>query len=319
MPTPLPVRSARSEWAFCFLYMKLQFNKPPLSYKEQVEQLKTRGLIIDDELIALHLLENLSYFRLSGYWYPLLQDKTNHIFKPGSQLSTAFALYCFDRELRNLVLKEVEKIEIAVRAKMIYILSHSHGAFWFENPVIFSDQQTHSKSVLNMKQDYSNSDEQFIKAFKNKYSNPLPPSWMMMEITSFGTLSRLYKNLKPGHAKRTIAHYFGIDDKTFESWLHSLVYLRNVCAHHARLWNRVMSIQPRFPSSPKKQWLTNNSAPNNRTYYILSMILFFLQTVNLYHTFLNKFHLLLAKYPNIDLKSMGFDINYNNEPLWKLP
>src|SRR5690554_3702264 len=108
---------------------KVPFNKPPLTYSQQLQQLKERGLVIENEEKALHLLVSISYYRLSGYWYPLLQDKHQHIFKDESSLETAFKLYCFDRELRKLVLSELEKIEIAVRAKMIYELSLKHGPF----------------------------------------------------------------------------------------------------------------------------------------------------------------------------------------------
>ena len=76
-----------------------------------------------DEDKALHLLENISYYRFSGYWYPLLTDKENHVFKPNVDFETAFSLYKFDRELRKLIISELEKIEVAVRSKMAYIMS----------------------------------------------------------------------------------------------------------------------------------------------------------------------------------------------------
>lgn len=176
---------------------KIPFNKPPLTYSQQLQQLKDRGLTVENKKRALHLLESISYYRLSGYWYPLLQDKKNHIFKADAQFDTAFRLYCFDRELRKLVLAELEKIEVAVRAKMIYVLSHKHGAFWFSNPTIFRNPIKHADSITKIGQEYSRSDEEFIKAFTDKYSDPLPPSWISIEITSFGTLSMLYTNLLP--------------------------------------------------------------------------------------------------------------------------
>ncbi len=139
---------------------------------------------------------------------------------------------------------------------------------------------------------------------------------MMLELTSFGTLSLLFKQLKDGKDKRAIANYFGLDDKTFASWLHSIVYVRNICAHHTRLWNRVMSIQPRIPKSPRKQWLNNNSIPNNRCYFILSCILYLLQSVNPNNHFATRMDDLLKKYPNVDPLAMGFPSNWKTEPLW---
>ena len=79
---------------------------------------------------------------------------------------------------------------------------------------------------------------------------------MMLEVSSFGVLSSLYSQLKPGRDKRDIANYFGLSDKALVSWLHCIVYLRNICAHHSRLWNREMRIQPVIPISPHKPFLT---------------------------------------------------------------
>lgn len=297
---------------------KVPYTKPFLSLTDQLKQLKSRGLIIENESKSLHLLEVVSYYRLSGYWYPLLSDKANHVFKPTATFDTAFKIYCFDRELRKMVLSELEKIEVAIRAKATYILSEAHGSFWFLDAALFSDPVKHAESLSNIGKEFARSDEEFIRAFRNKYTDPLPPSWMVMEITSFGSLSMLYSNLKPGKEKRDIAHYFGLADSVLKTWLHSIVYLRNVCAHHTRLWNRAMSIRPQMPITPLKQWLTNTSVPNNRAYFILSMINYLLQTVNPNNTFKNRFRDLLAKYPNIDVKAMGFPLNWDQETLWKI-
>lgn len=298
--------------------MSLQpFNKPPLTYLEQLQQLENRGLIIPNQQKTIHLLESISYYRLSGYWYPLLADKQNHIFKQNVTFDTAFNLYCFDRELRVLIIKELEKIEVSIRAKMMYLLSHQNGAFWYQDTNLFKNQIKHSKNLVKLDEEYNRSDADFIISFKNKYSNPLPPSWMLLELTSFGTLSSLYSNLKPTRTKRDIANYFGLNESTFVSWMHSVVYIRNVCAHHSRLWNRVMSIQPIRPNNPTKDWLQNNTIPNNKTYFILSMILYLLQTINPNNTFSNRFKNLLEKYPNVDTRAMGFPNNWRDENLWK--
>jgi len=296
---------------------KVPYSKLVLSYTDQLAQLKVRGLQVEDDAKAFHLLEVISYYRLSGYWYPLLADKKNHQFKPEATFNTAFKLYCFDRELRQMVLAELEKIEVAIRAKMTYVLSQKHGAFWFQQASIFTDPVKHANSLSKIGEEFKRSDEDFINAFRNKYSDPLPPSWIAAEITSFGALSMLYKNLKPGREKRDIAHYFGLSDSVFETWLHSIVYLRNVCAHHTRLWNRAMSIRPQIPKSPRKPWLNSNNIINNRSFFILSMINYLLQTVNPKNTFRIRFKNLLTKYPNVDVRALGFPENWEQEPLWQ--
>lgn len=296
---------------------KVPYNKLALTYTEQLQRLKDRGLNIENEPKVLHLLEVVSYYRLSGYWYPLLIDKQNHLFKPNSSFESAFNIYKFDRELRLLVLRELEKIEVAVRAKMIYILSHSRGTYWYKDPTNFRNPIKHAGTLSKIGAEYQRSDEQFIMAFQTKYNNTLPPSWMMMEISSFGVLSNLYSYLVPDRDKKNIAHYFGINDRTLISWLHSVVYLRNVCAHHTRLWNRVMRIQPIIPLKTTNQWLLNNGISNDRTYFVLSMIIYLMNTINPKHTIANKIKFLLKEYPNIDPHAMGFPANWKDEPLWK--
>jgi len=306
---------------------KVPYTKTALSYADQLQQLLNRGLTIEDEPKALHLLEVISYYRMSGYWYPLLADKQNHRFKLAATFETAFNIYKFDRELRLLVLRELEKIEVAVRAKMIYVLSHSIGPFWYLDSANFSNPVKHADTLSKIGNEYSRSDEEFVKAFKNKYSDPMPPSWMMLEVSSFGTLSSLYSYLQPTRDKRDIAQHFGLADKVLSSWLHSIVYLRNICAHHARLWNREMQIQPIIPRNPHRPFINQTSyvSPetgmtlplNNKTYFILSMVIYLMNTINPKHTIQSKFKALLAKYPNIDTRAMGFPETWQTETLWK--
>lgn len=306
---------------------KVPYTKTALSYADQLQQLKNRGLVIANEPKALHLLEVISYYRLSGYWYPMLADKQNHRFKPNSNFETAFNIYKFDRELRLLIMRELEKIEVAVRAKMIYVLSHSRGSFWYLDSANFSNPVKHADTLSKVGTEYSRSDEEFIQAFKNKYTDSMPPSWMMFEVSSFGILSSLYSNLISGKDKRDIAGYFGLTDNVLSSWLHSIVYLRNICAHHSRLWNREMRIQPIVPRSPRNPFINQTTfispetglskSLNNKTYFIVSMIIYLMNTINPRHKVQAKFNALLAKYPNIDTKAMGFPDNWQTETLWQ--
>jgi abortive infection bacteriophage resistance protein len=294
-----------------------QFSKKPLKYEEQIELLKQRGIVIENEQKAIHILQTISYYRLSGYWYPFLEDKKNHNFKPNSTFESAFKLYCFDRKLRQLVISELEKIEVSIRAKMAYIMSNAYDPFWYRNDDLFTNQKLHENSLIKISEEYKRSDEEFIKAFKIKYSDDLPPSWMIFEITSFGALSLIFKNLKPSNEKREIAHYFGISDTVFQTWLHSIVYLRNICAHHTRLWNRSMSITPQIPRKTKYSWIETEGISNNKMYFNLSMIMYLLQTINPHNSFTIRLKELFTEFKNIDIKAMGFPVNWTEEPLWK--
>ncbi|MDR3187788.1 MAG: Abi family protein [Prevotellaceae bacterium] len=296
--------------------LKVPYTKSVISHPDQIVLLKSRGMKFADESKAMHLLENISYHRMSAYWYPLLADKHNHVFKPDADFETAFSLYKFDSELRKLIISELEKIEVAVRSKIAYILSLEHDAFWMEDSALFTNQQAHQATLNKIQDELNRSDEEFILSFKSKYSNPLPPSFIVLEITSFGALSRLYDMLKPCKSKKEIANMFGLSDKVFASWLHSFVYVRNVCAHHTRIWNRWLRIQPLFPKNPAGKWLLNKNTGNNRLYYTLSMILYLLNIVNPKHTFRQKLEHIFLKYPNVDRVAMGFPADWQNEPLW---
>ena len=296
---------------------KVAYSKPFLSHQDQIFLLKSRGMLFNDEDKALHLLERIGYYRLSGYWYPLLADKQNHIFKIEANFETAFNLYKFDRELRKIISAEVEKIEVAVRSKMAYELSIGYNPFWIEDVNLFSSAINFQEILSKIGEEYLRSNEEFIQVFKSKYSNPLPPSYIILEITSFGTLSRLYRNLKSSKTKRNIAKSFALPDVVFDSWLHSLAHVRNMCAHHVRVWNSLIKIQPLPPRKPQNDWLTNTSISNNRVYYVLSMIIYFLNVINPNHTFKQKLNNLFLKYPNVDKAAMGFPANWDSEPIWK--
>lgn len=303
-----------------FIYKKMSkklYSKTAITYADQLIKLKSRGLIIEDEQKALHLLEVISYYRLSGYWYPFLIDKKNHKFKENSSFEAAFNLYKFDRELRMLVIRELEKIEIAIRAKMIYTLSHNRGSFWYKDTTNFKNVNKHNETLDKIISEYKRSDEDFVKAFKNNYSDELPPSWMIFEISSFGTLSSLYSNFVSGKDKQEIAKFFGLNDTVFSSWIHCIVYIRNVCAHHTRLWNKIMRIQPLVPRKTFNQWLENKTVSNNKTFFTLSMIIYFMNIINPKHTIIERFKELLLKYPNVDTRAMAFPVDWEKEPLWK--
>ncbi len=137
----------------------------------------------------------------------------------------------------------------------------------------------------------------------------------MMEVASLGNVSCLYDDLKGGKWKRAVSHRFGLDDSTFASWLHCVAHLRNICAHHSRFWNREFRVYPQKPRNPSNDWL-NNVSVNNRSYFALSMIVYLLQTINPKNTFKHKLINLLDKYPNIDIRSMGFPASWKSEMLW---
>jgi abortive infection bacteriophage resistance protein len=304
--------------------VKVPYPKPALHYPQQLQRLKERGLKFHNEDRALHLLQRVSYFRLSGYWYPLLADKPNEIFKDNVYFEDAFSLYTFDRSLRQLIFNELEKIEIAIRAQMIYTLSHNHGPFWCEDATLFDRGSAHVYIMGKLTEYHKKSDVEFIKNFNNKYSDPLPPSWMILELIPFSTLSFIYDHLRKDiRSKRVVSRAFQLDTDTMVSWLHAMVYVRNLCAHHMRLWNKIFFISPRRLTSKYStidaNWLQNDTAiQNDRVYYFLSIMIYFLRNVHPNNKLIANIKQLLQDYQHVDVAAMGFPSDWEQEPMWRV-
>lgn len=230
----------------------MRYFKTPLSTEAQIDILKQRGLIIEDEQFALSKLRTISYYRLANYWRPMESDRVNHIFKPNSRFSSIYSLYTFDKKLRTIIFDGIQSIEIALRTKMIQCFSINCGAFWFMDESLFSNRVIFGKCLHNIKEEIARTKEEFILEHFHKYSEPsLPPSWKTLEITPLGTISKLYSNFKDNNTKKAIARELGLPQHIYlQSWIKSIAVLRNCCAHHARVWNRSFMITPTIATSP---------------------------------------------------------------------
>ncbi len=182
---------------------------------EQVSKLESRGMLFDDRKEAEKFLYNVSYYRLRAYTYPF-QDNTEegeHVFlSEDIRFDDIKDLYIFDRDLRSLVFNAIARIEVSIRARMTQIYSESTGdGHWFLDKDLY--RCDYDMLIGNIADDVKRSNEDFIKHYNKKYGVPdLPPSWMSLEVVSFGTLSRLYQSLKKDDSKRKLAQSYGIAD-----------------------------------------------------------------------------------------------------------
>ena len=299
------------------------YEKPALNIQQQIQQLQERGLEITDKDYAENCLSHISYYRLSGYWWPMQADKEKHIFKPNSRFNDVMALYNFDKELRLLLFDMIEKIEISLRTKLIYHLSREFDAWWFQNTAIFSDIKELIKTLATLDEEVERSKDIFIKEHKKKHKDDLrfPPAWKALELTSFGNLSKLYGNLKPTvKSKNTIAEDFRTVNHTYlPSWLQSLAQIRNYCAHHSRLWNKNLPGRPKLLSKPPAPWIVD--IPKEHEYSMLYIHLccmkYLLNVIDVNNSFTARLIKLLKNYPNVDVNALGLKPNWQNEPLWK--
>ncbi|MDR1950653.1 MAG: Abi family protein [Bacteroidales bacterium] len=299
--------------------MKINYIKPCTLPQDLIPLLKGRGLIIADEQKAVDYLTNIGYFRLSAYCYPLLKNpKCDHIYKPNATFDLVMNMYRFDRKLRILLFNEIEKIEVAIRSAMNNLISDElNDIFWVTDSNNFKDSAIFGKTTSFIQSEIAKSKEDFIVHFQNKYTNPYPPVWMITEVVSFGVLCNIFNNLKYKSAQKKVANYFGLSLPVFSSWIVSLMSLRNICGHHNRTWNKEIPLIPAPLKSPVFSWIDETTTDPRRIYYRICIIKYMLSAVSPNNTFTQKLKTLLAKYPTINIKAMGFPDDWQNEVLWK--
>lgn len=305
--------------------MSTPFTKPPLSIDDQLELLKSRGMIDVDDAKARSYLNNINYYRLSAYWYTFLEDpKPAHRFKPGTTFDAIKDTYVFDRKLRILVFDEIERIEISFKTRLVQEYAMRSGNNWYEDRRHFrqppNGEDLCQKFLDRLDSEMNSSKEDFMKHYKAKYDKvPRPPCWIAFQLISFGQASILFKNLASCDAKKEVARYYGIDEQVLSSWLETISFIRNACAHHSRLWNRHLPRVPMLPSSIQYPWL--NTVPghnfNNRIYLGLAIIRYLIARVIPNASMTRRIEELLAQFPSIPTQRMGFTPLWNEEPVWK--
>jgi abortive infection bacteriophage resistance protein len=296
----------------------MQYEKQYTPPAQLLEILKDRGLNCSDVADAVPLLRSVGYYRLTGYLYPFLRaPKSAHHFKLGSSLGQAFNLYEFDREFRLLVFDQIERIEIAVRSAIVNIMCAETGdVFWLTNPSHFADSTKFNKTLALIDKELQVSREDFITHFKQAYEEAYPPSWMAAEIIPLGLLTRVYENISNNRTRKRIAQYFGLNIPVFTSWMTIVTLTRNICCHHARLWNRFLSLRALTMSRPTTPWISNN-VQQGRIFFTLCILKHFVDIIRPQNTFKQDLMSLLTKYPTVDTRAMGFPVEWQEEPLWR--
>ena len=339
----------------------VQFIKQAKSNQEHLQTWQDRGLIIPDLARADRYLSFIGYYRLSAYTIPFQQIVTTpstvlHQFKANTTFDDVLNLYIFDRELRLLIMDAIERIEVAIRAQICNVLCHQSGdAFWYTDEQHFNYGYAHMRllasierqlldeksrlerdeKTIDQRKSVSQADkdalkekvrkENFLRHYLSKYDSPkLPPSWMMIEMLTWGELSHLYVGLKSNQAKKQIAQNLGIHAEVLESWLKSLNDVRNLCAHHSRLWNKEHGRSIKIPTSNTIQWLqqpvilTNTAIRyEKRTYMVLVAIQTLLFKISPNSTWAKRLKDLIAQYPLLSKANMGMPEQWHQDPFWQ--
>ncbi|MFC2149567.1 Abi family protein [Candidatus Auribacterota bacterium] len=296
----------------------MKYDKPPLSFEEQADLLIKRGLIADQTLL-IDRLKNVNYYRLSGYLYPYRQPNDN--FKSGTTFEKVWRHYTFDRRLRLIVMDAIERFEVSIKTQLIYALAHSTGAFGYANSVNFPklSSEKHERLIKTITDEADRSKEKFVDHFKTKYGDTHEhlPLWMAGEIMSFGCALTIYRDMSD-QIKRNIAAHYGIPDVVLTSWLQTINVIRNICAHHSRLWNKELGVKPLIPRKKKyPEWHVPVTISQHRIFGILTLLHYLLRISAQQSKWKLRLCSLLDEYPEISRWSMGFPDNWKASPLWK--
>jgi abortive infection bacteriophage resistance protein len=246
------------------------YTKPALTFDQQLAQLEARGMRVGDRNLAIHTLGRISYYRLSAYWH--LFKQSDGTFEPGTTFEEALKLYEFDRRLRLTVLDAIERVEVHVRTLITYTLSHGYGAFAHTKASSFASSFRHSDWHNELSKEIARAKEDFLKHYGATYDGfPDVPLWMASEVMSLGTLSKMFKGMRHPD-QSTVTASWDVHRQVAQSWLHTLSYVRNVCAHHARLWNRDLAIKPLLPKG-QPEWSTlRNGSVYGSVYSVLCIL-----------------------------------------------
>lgn len=303
----------------------MKYNKPPLSYEQQADLLLARGMIGQRDLI-IDRLSQVSYYRLSGYWYPFRQtdpanpDQPLDNFKPGTTFNDVWQRYVFDRRLRLLVLDAIERIEVTVRTQLAYQHAHEFDPFAYANlpsSLPGLKWQDWLELCASLGREMGRSKDTFVRHFTKKYGSDhgYLPVWMAVEIMTFGSVLTFYRGCPPV-IHRELATSFGVHDTVFNSWLLTLNTVRNICAHHARLWNREIGTKPKIPDKDPA-WNTPIKVEGDRVFAVLTICKWCLDRIAPQSRWSERLRALLAEFPNIPPVSMGFPKDWDKCPIWR--
>lgn len=329
----------------------MAFNKPAITPEQQLTLLQQRGLSILDRPRALAFLQSVSFFRLTPYMRPF-QVNAQHNFIAGTGFRQLAELYDFDRRLRLLVIDAIERAEVAVRGHISNHMGTTYESHWYLDAEHFKNNDQHNRLLdeIRRKQDNELRDyhrecqridklktdstrkaklkqkrqqESYARHYALTYSTPqLMPNWAMVEEITLGTLSHLYKNLSKDSDKKAIARGLGLEAPLLESWLHTLTAVRNICAHHSRLWNRELGIKPAVPKSGRIAWpdyLRNGNVNlHTRAAVILPILQHFMIYCAPHASWKQRLAELFNEFPNTPLARMGLPNDWQQDPFWQI-
>lgn len=298
----------------------MNYNKPPLAVPDQVALLKKRGMVFANEDSSVQILTHINYYRLRAYWLPFESGPGGlelHTFHPGTRFEDVLAHYAFDQRLKLLLLDAIERVEISLRTRWAHELSLRYGSHAYLDVTLFADAVRHTKCMQSLRDEARRSHETFIKHYHQTYTHPaLPPIWAVCEVLTLGQLSQWLDNLKRRSDRQAIAQALGFDEVVVCAFAHHLATVRNLCAHHSRVWNRKFTIRMKLPRRPNHVTPWFNAREDHKVYNTLLMLALLLEHICPDSTWKSRLMRLIDQMPNDTTEAMGFPSDWRLYPVW---
>lgn len=298
----------------------MKFVKPATTIDDQLVLLRRRGMRIDDEATARHYLRHISYYRMRAYWlsYEVPAPAGDHAFRPDTSFEDVLSLYVFDRHLRLIVMDAIERIEVALRAGWAHHMATTYGSHGYLDQALYDSRDRHARAVTSLSDEFRRSKDTFAEHYRQKYTDPeLPPVWMAAEVVSFGQLSKWLGNLKRRSDRQAIAKPFGLDERALVSFVHHMSHVRNICAHHGRLWNKRFTVTMAVPKFPASLPVGMRGAHERTLHNTLLMLDYLLSFIAPKSGWLGRLVKLLEECAQADAEAMGFPQDWKTRPVWK--
>ncbi|MDR0910663.1 MAG: Abi family protein [Spirochaetaceae bacterium] len=217
--------------------------KPFLSLEAQIEKICSRGCTINDKNQAMAVLSRINYYRFSAYFLPFKQADGSY--KIGTAFAKVYGMYEFDRRIRGVVFQAVARIEVLMRSRIAYLYAENYGPLGYLDAQNYSSKwHNHAKFLEQIKNEIrQNRKVLFVKHHIKKYDNQFP-LWVIVELFTFGMLSKFYADLQTPIKKKIARSVGAYTPEKLSSWLRCCTELRNICAHHGRLYFRRLSSAP---------------------------------------------------------------------------
>ena len=275
-------------------------------------------MLIPDTGKASRFLSNVSFYRFRGYLEPFINHTTSgspRPFRPGISFDAVVERYDFDAQLRTLLLDAFNRIEVSIRAQWSYHLSYTQGGgeYSHHNPDLFS--KGHNKNLAELAQEY----QRRGKA-NHLYDFSACPIWAIVEVMSFGQLSRWYSDTIK-QIQRQVANHYRLHENIFRPLLHHLSQVRNTCAHHERLWDKKLNTKMKVPKrvGPYKNPASFfNAADTDKLYNTLVMAAYLTRVITDNTEWTQRLVNLMSRYPNIPQNQMGFVAGWQKFDIWRI-